>query len=108
MSSLIALVSLSFVTGVGPSSTIRASSVQSAQAGPCAAHVGPYAASVVRSVLMSIDSDLPALGVEGDEVGDGAGTTVSAAATVSENLVCVWERGICDAPKARPPRAWHG
>jgi hypothetical protein len=86
---LIPLVSFTFVTSVGPSSTMRAASVQSAQAGPCAAHVGLCAASVVRNVLMSIESDLPALGVEGDEVDGGGGTTVSAATTVSESRVCV-------------------
>jgi hypothetical protein len=106
-SPLTPFVSFRFVTSAGPSSTMRAASVHSAQAGPCAAHDGSCAARVVRSVLISIESDLPELGVEGVGVDDRAGATVSAAATVSESRVCVWERGICEAPRAKPPRAWH-
>src|SRR5712675_1678178 len=106
-SALTTLVSFALVTSAGPSSTIRAASVQSAHTGPCAAPDGSVVPSVVRNVLISIESNLLALGVWGDEVVDGAGSTVSAVATISESLVCVYARGICDAPSAKPPRAWH-
>ena len=79
--------------------------VQSAQTGPWAAHVGSDVPSVVRSVLISIESDLP-LGVRGDEVvGATAGSTMSVEATMSESRRCAEERGICEAARARPPSA---
>jgi len=54
-----------------------------------------------------LDKHLPKLGMERVGVDDRAGATVSAAATISESRVCVWDRGICEAPRAKPPRAWH-
>ena len=72
---------------------MRAASVQSAQAGPCAADDGSCVASVVRSVLIRIESDFPALGVRGGEAGD-AEVLVSTSLTIWESRVCVCERGI--------------
>ena len=88
-SPLTLFVSFTFVTSAAPSSTIRAPSMQSAHTGPCAAHVGSYTPSLVRSVLISNDSHFPALGVGGDEFNDCTGATVSAAVTVLESHVCV-------------------
>ncbi len=70
-----------------------------------AEHDGSCPASVVRSVLISIEP--PHQGVEGDEINDEAGATVRAAAIVSVGRVCMSERGICDATNARPPKGWY-
>jgi len=95
MSSLIPL----YVTSAGLCSTMKTESVHSAE------HDGSYPASVVRSVLISIEP--PHQGVEGDEINDDAGATVRAAATVSVGRVCVSEREICDATNTRPPKGWY-
>jgi len=81
--------------------------VQNAQVGPCAAHDGLCVASVVRSVLISIESDFPALGVRGGEAGDDDEVlvSVSTAVMILERRICVCERGIRDALRARPPKA---
>jgi hypothetical protein len=67
--------------------------------------VGQIAQEVVHSVLMSIVSNFPALGVRGGEVGDEDKVSVSAALTILESHVCICEREIWDAPSARPPGA---
>ena len=59
------LVSFVLVMSTGPSSTMRVAIMQSAQTGPYAADVGSCVPSTVRNVLISIESDLLAQGVEG-------------------------------------------